>query len=127
MNHLIILGLGGFFGAISRYLLSGFVQKLFPANGFPYGTMAVNVIGCFILGLLTHLAEVKGLLDAQSRMFVMVGFVGAFTTFSTFTVESANLFQSGQSTQGMLYLFGSNLLGIMFVFGGQFMAAQLWK
>ena len=127
MTNILILGLGGFFGAVSRYMLSSYVQNLFKQTGFPYGTFAVNILGCFALGLLTHLAGTKGLLDANTRLFLMVGFVGAFTTFSTFSVESAALFQNGQGIAGWLNILGSNLLGIAFVFIGQGIAAQIWK
>ncbi|HAY85271.1 MAG TPA: fluoride efflux transporter CrcB [Chloroflexi bacterium] len=127
MYNLLILGLGGFFGAISRYMLSEYVQNLFKQTAFPYGTLAVNILGCFVLGLLTHAAGAKGLLDAQTRLFLMVGFVGAFTTFSTFSLESASLFQSGQNAAGMLNILTSNLLGLVFVFIGQSVASQLWK
>ena len=127
MYNLLILGLGGFFGAISRYMLSEYVQNLFKQTAFPYGTVAVNILGCFVLGLLTHAAGAKGLLDAQTRLFLMVGFVGAFTTFSTFSLESASLFQSGQNAAGMLNILSSNLLGLVFVFIGQSVASQLWK
>jgi CrcB protein len=126
LNNLIILGLGGFFGAISRYLLSSSVQNMLKDSSFPYGTLAVNILGCFVLGALAHLAETKGLLDAQTHLFLLVGFVGAFTTFSTFSLESASLFQNGQSAAGMLNILGSNLLGVGFVFIGQFMASRLW-
>jgi CrcB protein len=127
MYNLLILGLGGFLGAISRYLLSDYVQNLFRQTNFPYGTLVVNILGCFVLGLLTHAAGARGLLDAQTRLFLMVGFVGAFTTFSTFSVESASLFQNGQNTAGMLNILSSNLLGLVFVFIGQSVASQLWK
>jgi len=127
MSNILILGLGGFFGAVSRYLLSDWVQNLFKASSFPYGTLAVNILGCFVLGLLTQLAGAKDLIDPQTRLFLMVGFIGAFTTFSTFSVESANLFQSGMGTHGMLNILGSNLLGIAFVFIGQAVAGQFWK
>lgn len=127
MYNLLILGLGGFLGAISRYLLSEYVQNLFRQTAFPYGTLAVNILGCFVLGLLSHAAGAKGLFDAQTRLFLMVGFVGAFTTFSTFSVESASLFQNGQSAAGMLNILSSNLLGLVFVFIGQSVATQLWK
>ena len=127
MYNLLILGLGGFFGAISRYMLSEYVQNLFKQTAFPYGTLAVNILGCFVLGVLTHAAGAKGLLDAQTRLFLMVGFVGAFTTFSTFSLESASLFQSGQNAAGMLNILTSNLLGLVFVFIGQSVASQLWK
>jgi len=127
MYNLIILGFGGFLGAISRYLLSGYVQNLFKQDGFPYGTLVVNLLGCFVLGILTHAAGAKGMFDAQTRLFLMVGFVGAFTTFSTFSVESASLFQNGQSAAGLLNILGSNLLGLIFVFIGQSIASQFLK
>lgn len=127
MNNLLFLGFGGFLGAISRYLLSDYVQNMLKHTGFPYGTLTVNILGCFVLGLLNQLAISKGLLANHTRLFLMVGFVGAFTTFSTFTVESAHLFQNGQNTAGMLNILGSNLLGIAFVFIGQIIASQIWK
>jgi CrcB protein len=127
MSNLIILGLGGFFRAISRYLLSSGVQNMIKDSSFPYGTLAVNILGCFVLGMLTHLAGAKGLLDAQTRLFLLVGFVGAFTTFSTFSLESASLLQNGQGGTGLLNILGSNLLGLVFVFAGQFLATRLWQ
>jgi CrcB protein len=127
MFNILILGFGGFLGAVSRYLLSGYVQDLFKSTSFPYGTLVVNILGCFILGLLTQVAGAKDLIDPQTRLFLMVGFVGAFTTFSTFSVESANLFQTGQSFTAALYLIGSNILGLIFVFVGQAAAAQMIK
>jgi len=127
MLNLFILGVGGFLGAVSRYLVSGYVQDLFKTANFPYGTMVVNILGCFILGLLTQIIGAKELIDPQTRLFLMVGFIGAFTTFSTFSVESVNLFQSGQNLIAVLYLIGSNLLGIIFVFVGQAAASQIVK
>lgn len=127
MFNLIILGLGGFLGAVSRYLLSDFVQNMFKAANFPYGTLVVNVLGCFTLGLLAQIAGAKDLIDPQTRLFLMVGFIGAFTTFSTFSLESANLFQAGHNYTAAIYLIGSNILGIIFVFVGQAAASQFFK
>jgi CrcB protein len=122
MANILILGLGGFLGAISRYLVSEAVQALIKSAHFPWGTFIVNILGCFTLGFLTQAAASKGVIDPQARMFLMVGFVGAFTTFSTFSVESANLFQNGQGAAGILNILASNLLGIAFVFIGQAVA-----
>ncbi|MBN2045241.1 MAG: fluoride efflux transporter CrcB [Anaerolineales bacterium] len=127
MYNILILGLGGFLGAVSRYLVSTYVQDLFKAANFPYGTLFVNILGCFVLGLLTHIAGARDLIDAQARLFLMVGFVGAFTTFSTFSLESASLFQNGQNFTAFLYLIGSNILGLAFVFVGQAAASQMIK
>lgn len=126
MANILILGLGGFLGAISRYLVSEAVQGLIKSTHFPWGTFIVNILGCFTLGVLTQVAASKGVIDPQTRLFLMVGFVGAFTTFSTFSVESASLFQNGQGGAGILNILGSNLLGIAFVFIGQAVAGG-WK
>lgn len=119
MFNLMILGLGGFLGAISRYLLSTYVQDKFSASNFPYGTLAVNILGCFLLGVLSQAAAERGMIDARTQMFLLVGFLGAFTTFSTFSAESAVLFQSGHGAAGLLNIVGSNLLGVLFVLVGQ--------
>ncbi|MFA4984812.1 MAG: fluoride efflux transporter CrcB [Candidatus Omnitrophota bacterium] len=82
MIKFVNLIIGGAAGASARYLLSGAVYRL-AGTGFPYGTLAVNSAGCFILGFLATLAEKKFILGPQARLLLMVGFCGAFTTFST--------------------------------------------
>lgn len=91
---LLIIGCGGFLGAISRYLVSMSVTR-WMGNTIPYGTLAVNVIGSFILGLLYSLAIDKVALSENIRFFIGVGFLGAFTTFSTFSVETLHLVEDG--------------------------------
>ena len=118
MYNLFILGLGGFLGAISRYLLSGYVQNLFKQDGFPYGTLVVNILGCFVLGMLTHAAAAKGMFDAQTRLFLMVGFVGAFTTFSTFAFKSVELFMTGRAGQAFVAIMLNLNLGLVLAWGG---------
>ena len=123
MSNLLILGLGGFLGAISRYLLSDYVQNLFRQTNFPYGTLAVNILGCFVLGLLTHAAGARGLLDAQTRLFLMVGFVGAFTTFSTFGYETLRFIQDG--AWGLAI--GNTLLNVILGLGMVFLGFVLGR
>ncbi len=89
------LALGGVTGTFARYFLSGFVYRVFGTR-FPYGTLAENLIGCFLIGFLAALSEGKFLLGPNSRLFLMAGFCGAFTTFSTFMLETANLLKDGE-------------------------------
>jgi len=89
--QLLVVGAGGFFGAVARYAASGAVQRLAPAALFPWGTLAVNVAGCLAVGLLAGLADFRGLLAPQTRLFLILGFLGSFTTFSTFGHETVSL------------------------------------
>ena len=91
--HLIA---GGIAGTLSRYLLAGWVYGALGTN-FPYGTLLVNLIGCFLIGFLAALSEEKFLLGPEARLLLMVGFCGAFTTFSTFMLETANLLKEGDT------------------------------
>jgi len=83
MNMIIIVGLGGFIGAILRYLVSGWIQNGFTS--FPTGTLSVNVIGSFFLSVILYLSENKGLFSEETRVFLTIGILGAFTTMSTFS------------------------------------------
>ena len=111
MLKVLLVGVGGFFGSISRYLVGGFVHKILDQPFFPYGTMAVNILGCFIIGLLNGVAETRQVFSPEFRTLVFIGFLGGFTTFSTFGYESFNFVRDGQ--------FGSTIanVGIHIVFG----------
>jgi CrcB protein len=88
---LLLVGLGGFVGSIGRYVLSGWVHRLMPYAAFPWGTLAVNVSGCFLIGLFSGLADSRQLWGPELRLFVMLGVLGGFTTFSSFAYETAAL------------------------------------
>ncbi|TCK04655.1 fluoride efflux transporter CrcB [Phorcysia thermohydrogeniphila] len=96
---LLFIGLGGFFGAISRFLISGFVQKLLGTT-FPFGTLSVNVIGSFLIGFLVMLFE--NMLSPEWKAFFITGFLGALTTFSTFSLETVVLLQEGLYERALL-------------------------
>ncbi len=95
MPQWILAGIGGFIGSAGRYALSGVVHRFLPA-GFPWGTLVVNVLGCFAIGILGGLSEERGLLTADTRTFLMIGVLGGFTTFSSFGFETLQLLRDGQ-------------------------------
>ena len=99
MVKLLIIGLGGFVGAICRYGLGGWVQRL-TGGTFPYGTLVVNVTGCFLIGFLLMLFEQRQLFSPTTRLFLTVGILGAFTTFSTFGYETLELLRSSSRSRG---------------------------
>jgi CrcB protein len=114
---LLLIGLGGFAGAISRYLVDGWVTDR-TAGAFPWGTLAVNLSGSFVLGLLFAMTAERAILPAEIRGPVMIGFIGAYTTFSTFMLESWVLIEDGSYTTAMANLGGSVLLGLVAVVAG---------
>ena len=124
MAKYIILGLGGFLGALSRYVVSDWAaQKWGPA--FPYGTLIINLAGSFILGFFLAASTERIPVDPRLRLFLATGFLGAFTTFSTFTYESAELMMNGGRWLGIFNLAASVLLGACMAFGGIWLGKQL--
>jgi fluoride exporter len=111
---LILIGIGGFAGAISRYLVDGFVTDR-TAGAFPWGTFVVNATGSFVLGLLFAMTTERVLLPADIRGPVMIGFIGAYTTFSTYMLESWGLVESGSYGPAIVNLVGSVLVGLVAV------------
>lgn len=116
--QIIFVGIGGFIGAILRFMISGYVMRVTPDTGFPYGTLAVNIIGCFVLGALSGFIQARGAFGPEVRALVLVGMLGAFTTFSTFSLESFVLFNNGSALLGGLNIMLSVLLGWMAVLAG---------
>ena len=102
MIKLLLIGTGGFIGSIFRYLISGSVQAVSHSITFPYGTLAVNVIGCFLIGFLSELAETRSLFSPDTRAFLIVGILGGFTTFSAFGNETMNLLRDGEGALAMM-------------------------
>lgn len=99
-------------GGVARYLLAGTVYRVLGA-GFPYGTLAVNLSGCLLIGILDAMAEDRFLLGPQARLLLMAGFCGAFTTFSTLILETDHLLRDGDWARAALNAGGSLLLGLL--------------
>ena len=95
-GQIVLVGLGGFCGSSLRFVLSGWVQRMFQHSQFPLGTLTVNVLGCLLIGYLGGLAEQRQVLEPGVRLFLLVGVLGGFTTFSTFAYESLALGQDAE-------------------------------
>jgi CrcB protein len=109
---LLIIGTGGFLGTIARYLTQQGISKILPIL-FPYGTLTVNIAGCFLIGIIYALADRGNALSPEWRIFLTTGFCGGYTTFSTFSYESYNLIRDEQYLYLSLYIGLSVILGIM--------------
>ncbi len=123
LKNILLVALGGAAGSVARYLLSKAIQDT-AATAFPWGTMAVNVAGCLLIGLLYGLAAGDGTrLGADLKLMLTVGFCGGFTTFSTFANESLTLAKTGDALLSAAYIGSSVALGVLAVAAG----AQLAK
>jgi fluoride exporter len=114
---LIMIGLGGFAGAIARYLVDGIVAER-VSGAFPWGTLVVNVSGSFVLGLLFALTVDRAILPAEVRGPVLIGFIGAYTTFSTYMLESWQLIGTGAFGLALANIVGSAVLGLVAIVAG---------
>lgn len=123
---LLLIGGGGFLGAVLRHLVGGWAQRLPSGDTFPIGTLVVNVTGCLAIGMLAELAETRGALTPEARAFLMVGVLGAYTTFSTFASESLNLLRASEVLLAVLNLTASVLAGILAAWMGRWLAHSIW-
>jgi len=112
MIKFLNLVIGGTIGTLARYFLAGFVYRVAGTN-FPYGTLVVNLLGCFVIGFLVSISENKFLLGANARLLLMIGFCGAFTTFSTLILESNNLLKDGEPLRAFMNILLSVTVGFL--------------
>lgn len=96
LQQVLIVGLGGALGSALRFMVAGWTQRLMPLSVFPYGTLVVNVVGCLLIGFLGGLADYRQVFDPGQRLFLMIGVLGGFTTFSTFAFETLALAQDAE-------------------------------
>jgi len=130
MSSLITVGLvalGGAVGSVSRYLLGTWVQAASRSIDFPYGTLSVNLIGCFVIGFLSHLAEARGVFTPETRALVFFGVLGGFTTFSSFGSDTMNLLRDGETVNALLNIGANVILGLALVWLGRSVAFWIWK
>ncbi|NOZ77547.1 MAG: fluoride efflux transporter CrcB [Euryarchaeota archaeon] len=116
MQLWLLIGIGGFFGSIFRFVLSGWLQN---GLSFPLGTLGVNFIGSFILGLVMYLSEFRGLFSEEMRIFLAIGLLGGFTTMSTFSYESFRLLEQGETSLFTLNVTATVVLTILAVYLGK--------
>ncbi len=117
MLGVLFVALGGAIGSVTRYLVGGWIANRFGA-AFPYGTFVVNVTASFIVGFFLAFAQERVSLNPYWRLFFAVGFVGGYSTFSTFEYEGIRLLQDREMLLGSVYLIGSVVTGGIAVFGG---------
>lgn len=117
MHKILLIALAGAVGTLCRYWLSGAVYA-FMGRDFPWGTWAVNILGSFLFGLVWMLSEERGLISGQARIIILAGFMGAFTTFSTFMFESGEILRDAQWLKLVLNLGGQNAVGFAALFLG---------
>lgn len=124
LTNLFVIGMGGFVGAIARYLTSAWVGQKW-GRSFPAGTFVVNVVGCFIIGFAMSLFIEKVFVSARWRAFLLIGFVGSFTTFSTFEYETSALLQDGEWFIALANVVLSVTVGFIALKMGQTLARTL--
>ena len=123
--RVLAVGSGGFVGAVARYLISLGLQRATESASFPFGTLVVNVSGCLVIGLLAGLLTTRLVLSPELRLLIITGFLGALTTFSTFSLETVNLWRNGTYGLAALNLSGQLLLGVGGVWTGMWLANAL--
>ena len=116
MKTTLLIGLGSFIGGSSRYLIWKFIYSNFTSV-FPFGTFIVNLVGCFLIGVVLGWSS-KNHLEMNWQLFLTTGILGGFTTFSAFSLETVNMIRSGQVMNATLYVTLSLLLGILCTFAG---------
>ena len=117
MRQLLLVGLGGFLGSIARYLVAK-LNLTWNFHGIPMGTLTVNILGSILIGFFLGIFVNSDLLNTNLKLFLVVGFCGGFTTFSSFTNENFILLQNGQFLTAFVYILGSVLVGILSVYIG---------
>ena len=122
----LLVGCGGFLGSIGRYLLVGAVHRIVQSPVFPFGTLLVNVSGCLAIGFLGGLAEERGLLSPEARVFLLIGVLGGFTTFSSFGYETFQLLRDGEMLPALLNVLLQVGLGLVGVWAGYTSTRLLW-
>jgi fluoride exporter len=123
MSLWLLVGLGGFFGAILRYWVSDWIQS--GLVSFPVGTLVVNFLGSFLLALIMYASEYRGLFEEEARVVLTIGVLGSFTTMSTFSFESMKLLEQGEQLMFGLNLVGTISLCFLAIYLGKFLVVGM--
>jgi CrcB protein len=121
---ILLVMIGGGLGAVSRYLITLLSSRLY-GSGFPWGTLFVNLSGCFLIGVSFALAEYRNILSPSARLFIMTGFLGGLTTFSTYALESVNFARSGDSSVSVINFILNNFIGMALVIVGMWIVKSI--
>jgi CrcB protein len=124
MTNYFIIGLGGFFGAVARYIVALWIGQRW-GRIFPLGTFVVNISGCFLISFLMSLFTEKFMVNPQLRLFLVIGFLGAYTTFSTFEYETGNLVKDGEWAIALANVILSVIAGFVALKSGEFIAKSI--
>lgn len=124
MSTFFFIGFGGFLGSVARYYTGRMAYNYLSAS-FPFGTLAVNTLGCFLIGMIYSLSMRSTAITPGWRMFLIIGFCGGFTTFSTFSYESIQLMRDNEYLYAALNILGSVALGLLAVLGGMAVTQRL--
>ena len=125
MLNILLVAVGGAAGSVCRYL-TGLAMTRWLGNGFPWGTITVNIVGSFVIGLLTELIARKVSMPMETRLLLVVGFLGGFTTFSSFSLDTMALFERGESLSAFAYVAASVLFSLGAAFGGLALGRSLF-
>jgi fluoride exporter len=127
MTNILLVGAGGFIGSVLRYLLGEAVQNSMKRLDFPYGTLAVNLIGCFVIGLLAQYGESRGVFSTEARAFIFIGILGGFTTFSSFGNDTINLVRESLVMNAVANIGANVILGLLAVLLGRTISYWIWR
>ena len=127
LSSVFYVALGGALGSVSRYLLGTWTQSISKSIDFPYGTLVVNLIGCFIIGVVSQLAETRGVFTPEMRALVFIGILGGFTTFSSFGNDTVNLLRDGDAFNALANIGANVILGLLLVWFGRVVAYWIWR
>lgn len=122
-----LVALGGAVGSVSRYLLGVWIQSASQSVDFPFGTLTVNLLGCFVIGFLSQLAESRGVFTPETRGLVFIGVLGGFTTFSSFGNDTMNLLRDGETVNALLNIGANVIFGLALVWVGRTVAFWIWR
>lgn len=118
MKEYLLVGLGGMLGSMARYFSGSYFLYFYPSARFPWGTFFVNILGCLLIGVFVGITERSTQFNSEIRLIGITGFLGGFTTFSAFGIETLHLFKEGASLVAVMYVLSSVILSVLCAYLG---------